>query len=95
MQDDHGHPYPFRPDQPRHVQIAAVLRTQITGGELGPRMPLPSEPRLQQEFGVARDTVRKAVAILRNEGYARTVPGMGTFVTDREEWPGSQGGGHS
>jgi GntR family transcriptional regulator len=87
MQDDHGEPYLFRPDQPRHVQIAAVLRTRIASGELAPRMPLPSEPRLQQEFGVARDTVRKAIAILRSEGYARTVQGMGTFVTDKEDWP--------
>jgi GntR family transcriptional regulator len=80
-------PYPFRPDQPRHVQIAGVLRERILSGELGPRMPIPSELHLQEEFGVARDTVRKAVAALRDAGYVRTVRGMGTFVCDREDWP--------
>lgn len=88
MQDDLGsHPFAFRPDQPRHVQIASVLRGRIRSGHLAPRMPLPSEPRLQQEFGVARDTVRKAIAILRDEGYVITRQGMGTFVADSDQWP--------
>lgn len=80
-------PYEFRPDQPKHVQIAAELRSRIRSGELRPRLPLPSEPTLMQEFGVARDTARKAVAVLRDEGYVTTVKGMGTFVRDRDEWP--------
>ena len=88
MQDDHeSHPYPFRPDQPRHVQIASVLLNRIRTGQLLPRNPLPSEPRLQREFGVARDTVRKAIVILREDGYVTTVQGMGTFVTDPDQWP--------
>ncbi len=88
MHDDHaGQPFPFRPDQPRHVQIADALRERIRSGELQPRMPLPSEPRLQDEFGVARDTVRKAITVLRDEGYVRTVRGMGTFVRDQPDWP--------
>jgi GntR family transcriptional regulator len=88
MQDDHGSvPYPFRPDEPRHVQIATALRDRIRTGEIQPRMPLPSELRLQQEFGVARDTVRKAITVMRDEGYVRTVRGLGTFVCDKTEWP--------
>lgn len=88
MQDDHGsHPFAFRPDQPRHVQIASVLRARIRSGQLQPRMPIPSEPRLQQEFGVARDTIRKAIVILRAESYVITRQGMGTFVTDPDQWP--------
>jgi GntR family transcriptional regulator len=80
-------PYEFRPDRPKHVQIADVLRARIRSGELQPRYPLPSEPTLMQEFGVARDTVRKAIAVLRNEGYVTTVKGMGSFVRDSESWP--------
>jgi GntR family transcriptional regulator len=92
--DDHGasspgQPYPFRPDQPRHAQIADELRKRILSGELEPRMPIPSELHLQQEFGVARDTARKAVGVLRDEGYVRTVQGMGTFVCERSYWPES------
>lgn len=88
MPDDHGsQPYPFRADQPRHVQIAAAIRDRIRTGQLSPRMPLPSELRLQQEFGVARDTVRKAINVLRDQRYVNTVRGLGTFVTDKDEWP--------
>jgi len=29
---------------------------------------------------VARETARRAVALLREEGYVVTVPGMGTYV---------------
>lgn len=92
MPDDHGGgsvapPYPFRPDQPRHAQIADELRLRILSGKLVPRMPIPSEQHLQQEFGVARDTARKAVGVLRDAGYVRTVRGMGTFVCEPSSWP--------
>jgi GntR family transcriptional regulator len=79
--------YSFRPDVPKHVQIAAELRAQITTGTLPPRLPIPSEPTLMQTYGVARDTARKAVAVLRDEGYITTVKGMGSFVRDRQDWP--------
>jgi GntR family transcriptional regulator len=79
-------PYDFRPDRPKHVQIADVLRERIRSGELAPRFPVPSEPTLMQDFGVARDTARKAIALLRDEGYVTTVKGMGSFVRDREDW---------
>lgn len=80
-------PFVFRPDMPRHTQIADVIRRDIVAGDLQSRHPIPSELQLQGEFGVARDTVRKAVTILRDQGYIRTVKGMGSFVTDSDEWP--------
>lgn len=78
-------PYPFRPDLPRHAQISAVLRERIESGELQPRRPLPSEAHLQQEFGVARDTIRRALQTLQDEGLVRVVVGLGRFVADRSE----------
>ena len=36
------------------------------------------------EFGVARETARRAVTLLREEGLVVTVPGMGTYVTRRD-----------
>ena len=86
MPEDQREPYPFLPDVPRHIQIADVLRQRIRDGKPAPRMPIPSEPHLTEEFGVARDTARKAVAILREQGYVHTVRGMGTFVRARDEW---------
>jgi DNA-binding GntR family transcriptional regulator len=82
-----GDPFEFRADVPKHVQIADILRERIRSGMLRPRLPVGSEPALMQEFGVARDTVRKAIRLLRDEGYLVTQPGMGSFVRDEEDWP--------
>lgn len=53
---------------PVYKQLAAILRARISSGELARLDPLPSEKTLQQEHGVGRDTVRRAVAMLRDEG---------------------------
>jgi DNA-binding GntR family transcriptional regulator len=68
---------------PRYRQIAAILRGRIEEGELDADRPIPSEAQIQQEFGVARETARKAVALLREEGWVVTVPGLGTYVRKR------------
>jgi DNA-binding GntR family transcriptional regulator len=68
---------------PRYRQIAGILRERIESGELEPDRPIPSEVQIQQEFGVARETARRAVALLRDEGYVVTVPGLGTYVRRR------------
>ena len=36
-----------------------------------------------QEFGVARETARKVVRALRDEGLVQIVQGRGAFVTSR------------
>ncbi|WP_433367663.1 GntR family transcriptional regulator [Streptosporangium sp. CA-115845] len=69
----------FEPDRSRWEQIADVLRQRITTGEYGPKHLL-SEVRLVHEFGVARDTIRKALRQLRTEKLVYTVPNLGNFV---------------
>jgi GntR family transcriptional regulator len=68
---------------PRYRQIAAILRERIESGALEPDRPIPSEAQIQQEFGVARETGRKAVKELQDQGYVVTGPGLGTFVGKR------------
>lgn len=65
---------------PRHRQIAAILRARIEAGELAAGGLVPSETVLVQQFGVARETARRAIRILRDEGLIVTVPGVGSFV---------------
>ena len=76
-------------DVPPYRQIADRLRGQIRAGELAPRSRLPSIERLVQEEGVARLTARKALAVLVDEGYARRVSGLGTFVVPADQLPGA------
>ncbi len=70
------------PDPP-YVQLAAILRARIALGQITAR--LPGERALQQEFGLAPMTIRKAVRLLRDEGLIRTVPGWGTYVVKRDQ----------
>jgi GntR family transcriptional regulator len=65
---------------PRYRQIAAILRGRIESGELEANRPIPSETQIEAEFGVARATARRAVAVLRDAGLIVTVPGMGSYV---------------
>jgi GntR family transcriptional regulator len=65
---------------PIYVQVADVIAARIASGEYAPDRPIPSEPRLVQEFGVARDTARAAVALLRERGLVLVVRGKGTYV---------------
>ncbi len=67
--------------EPPYRQIAAWLRARIEAGEFRPgEDPLPSEKDLVDMFGVARDTARRAVAVLRDEGLVETIPQRGTYV---------------
>jgi len=70
-------------DEPLYSQLAGILRRQIRSGALAHLDPLPSETTLTQEYGVSRDTVRRAVAALRDEGLVFTIPQRGTYVGPR------------
>jgi len=71
--------------EPSYQQLARQLRDRITSGETGPREPLPSISQLTGETGLAVGTVRKAIAVLVDEGYAYTVPGRGTFAAEKKK----------
>ncbi|WP_326826454.1 GntR family transcriptional regulator [Streptosporangium sp. NBC_01756] len=72
---------------PLWEQLAEILRQRIRAGDLEPRQVLPSESQLQQEHGVARGTVRRAMRALGEQGWTVTIQGRGTFVAERENWP--------
>lgn len=69
-----------RGDRPLYLQIADALRTEIAAGTPGPGERLPSEHSLMRRFGASRDTVRKAVAVLRTEGRLDAERGRGVYV---------------
>lgn len=75
----------FDPTSPKSVQIAAEIERRVRNGEYQPKHPI-YEVRLVQEFGVARETARKATVILRDKGLIFTVRGMGSFVADPDQW---------
>lgn len=68
--------------QQRYLEIAAHLRNQILAGELVAGDEIPSEAQLCRSFGVARGTVRQAVAVLRREGMISSGQGRRSRVVD-------------
>lgn len=64
-------------------QVAADLRARIDGGELAAGHRLPSEDDLAVEYGVARMTVRKAIAELVTEERLVVLRGRGTYVPEK------------
>lgn len=69
---------------PPYRQIADDIRRKIEDGTIPPGRRIPSIVEMEQEYGVARDTLRKATKLLKEEGLVETVTGMGLFVVDRE-----------
>jgi len=67
-------------DRPVYKQVADGLRGAIRGGELADGAVLASETELMERYGVSRNSVRNAVALLRVEGLVVTEHGRGTFV---------------
>ncbi|MGW0433511.1 GntR family transcriptional regulator [Micromonospora sp. NPDC003197] len=63
-----------------HRQIAAQLRERVRRGDWAPGERLPSIPGIAEMFGVAKQTVQRAIDQLRVEGILITKPGSGTFV---------------
>ena len=63
-----------------YPQIAGRIRDQIHTGQFPPGTVLPSEAELCRTFGVARNTVRRGLAILEDEGLVVTVPSKGRVV---------------
>lgn len=61
-------------------QIANRLRAEIETGERAPGSKLPSEREISESFGVAPQTAREAIKLLKNEGLVVSQVGKGVFV---------------
>jgi len=68
---------------PLYRQLYQDLRKKITGGEWTENQLIPPETALMKEYGVGRETVRRAVLQLVNEGYLYRRRGVGTVVCRR------------
>ncbi|WP_280668230.1 MULTISPECIES: GntR family transcriptional regulator [unclassified Kitasatospora] len=67
---------------PKYQRLAADLRRRIAAGEWCGDVALPVETELEQQYGVARNTVRLAVDVLVNEGRLVRLQGKGTYLKE-------------
>lgn len=68
---------------PESKQLAGILAARIERGDWAPGTALPSEERLAQEYGIVRNTVRRAIRQLVDEGRVFVVAHRGTYVAER------------
>ena len=67
---------------PAYRSLADDLRARIAQGRYPDGVRLPTESELSAEYGLSRQTVRRAFQDLVSEGVVYRVPGRGTFATD-------------
>jgi len=67
-------------DKPLYRQICELMRAKIEVGEIGVGSRVWSESEIVQRFHVSRNTARKAIEALQNEGIVSRIQGKGSFV---------------
>lgn len=65
----------------KYVEVYGRIKRDITSGRFQTGDFLPTESELMAEYDVSRTTIRKAVGLLRDDGYVDARQGRGTEVT--------------
>lgn len=73
-------PAETKPDRRKYMRIADKIRDDIVDGKLAVGDKLPPETVLAPRFKAAKLTLRRALNLLRMEGYVDTTQGIGTYV---------------
>ncbi|HEM3696241.1 TPA: trehalose operon repressor [Streptococcus suis] len=68
----------------KYQEIYNDLKEKIRTNTYPAGTSLPTEQQLQEEYGVSRDTVRKALSILTEGGLIQKVQGRGSMVLKQE-----------
>jgi GntR family trehalose operon transcriptional repressor len=66
----------------KYLTIYNIIVEQIKSGEIPSKTLLPSENELKDEFDTSRETIRKALNLLSQNGYIQKVRGKGSIVID-------------
>jgi GntR family transcriptional regulator len=69
-----------------YYQVATRLRNEIIMGAWPPGSQLPTEDEIVKEYGVSRQTVRKAKEMLAREGFIHSIKGSGSYVKEPDTW---------
>ncbi|MCR4567407.1 MAG: GntR family transcriptional regulator [Pseudobutyrivibrio sp.] len=73
----------------KHELIVNHIKKAINAGKYEVDTKIPSENQLAAKYGVSRQTVRKAILELEQEGYLYAKHGSGTFVARRRTKSGN------
>ena len=76
-----------------YMQAANVIHSRTRAGTITGR--LPAEHHLAADLGVSYQTLRRALAVLRDRGIIVTRHGRGSFVTSAHRSPAARESSHS
>lgn len=82
----------FRSAEPLYRQLARDLRARIAAGEWTVDQRLPAEADLAHDYAVGRDTARKGLYELRDEGVLYGRPGERWRVATVPQLPAARSG---
>ncbi len=66
----------------KHVKVYDQLFKKIQDGVYPPGSKLPSEPNLAEQMGVSRMTLRRALALLQEDGLISNIQGKGNYIKE-------------
>ena len=69
--------------KPKYQIIIDDIKSKILSGDYTIGEQIPTEAALQEKYEVSRQTVRKAILELSNEGFLRSEKGSGTYVSNQ------------
>ncbi|MBD3317263.1 MAG: GntR family transcriptional regulator [Chitinivibrionales bacterium] len=75
---------PAKAFTPLYRRVAQAYRDQIVSCILSPGMRIDSISRIQEHHGVSRETAKKVLKVLADEGLIVQKAGMGSFIADRK-----------
>ncbi|HIY01933.1 MAG TPA: GntR family transcriptional regulator [Candidatus Blautia faecipullorum] len=67
----------------KYYLLMEQIKGEILSGQILPGQKLPSENQYAQRYSMSRHTVRKALAILEQQGYVEAYHGKGTFCSEQ------------
>jgi GntR family transcriptional regulator of arabinose operon len=69
--------------KPKYQVIIEDIKSKILSGDYNVGEQIPTESALQSMYEVSRQTVRKAILDLSNDGFLRSEKGSGTYVSNQ------------
>lgn len=69
----------------KYMEVYADLSQKIRSGQYPADSRLPAESALIEEYGVSRDTLRKALSVLEQEGFIQKSRGREALVLNHEK----------
>ena len=70
---------------PAYRQLVEGLTVLIQSGQLKPGDKIPSERELQDQLGISRGTIKKAIEKLSNNNIIEIIPNSGSFVSYKQD----------